>query len=316
MGKRSASAESADVAQYIEPLHINRMTGRMLRLPATGKDKREILMLYGHHSSIERWWGLAQNLSEFGTVIMPDLPGFGGMDSFYSIGRQATLDNYADYLAAFIKMRYRRKRVSIMGISFGFLIVTRMLQRYPELAGRIDYLVSAMGFMHADNFKFSRPRYLFYRYASELVSMPPMPFIFRRTALTAPVLRAVYARTSNAKLKFEETKSDADLYEKTMRMEIDLWQSNDVRSYMRTTVELLCVNNCTIKIDLPVYHIYTQNDNYFENSIIEQQMRVVFSDFIPIQLHAKRHAPSVVADKKEAAAFVPPGLRRILRKKK
>jgi pimeloyl-ACP methyl ester carboxylesterase len=120
-------------AECIEPLHINGMRGRMLHLPAKNKNKREILVIYGHHSLLERWWGLVQNFNDFGGVTMPDLPGFGGMESFHKIGKQATLDNYADYMAAFIKLRYRRKKVSIVGISFGFLVATRMLQRYPEL---------------------------------------------------------------------------------------------------------------------------------------------------------------------------------------
>jgi len=76
------------------------------------------------------------------------------MDSFYKIGRAPTLDAFADYLAAFIKMRYRNRRVTIVGISFGFLVVTRMLQRYPELCKRIDLVVSIVGFMHRDDFTF------------------------------------------------------------------------------------------------------------------------------------------------------------------
>jgi pimeloyl-ACP methyl ester carboxylesterase len=163
----------ANVADYIEPLHINGMAGRMLYLPAKKKQNRDILVIYGHHSSLERWWGLVQNFNDFASVTMPDLPGFGGMDSFHSIGKQATLDNFADYMASFITLRYRRKKVTIVGISFGFLVATRMLQRYPELTKKVDVLVSAMGFMHADNFKFSPARYRFYRYTAEVVSIPP-----------------------------------------------------------------------------------------------------------------------------------------------
>ena len=85
---------------------------------------------------------------------MPDLPGFGGMDSFNSIGRTPTIDEYADYLAAFVKMRYRRKKVTIIGISFGFVVATRMLQRYPELASKVDIVVSIVGFMHKTDFLF------------------------------------------------------------------------------------------------------------------------------------------------------------------
>src|SRR5687767_2102595 len=121
-----------DPADYIVPLNMNGLRGRMLRVPTPKNKNREILAIYGHHALIERWWGLIQNLNEFGGVTMPDLPGFGGMDSFNKIDQKPTIDNYADYLAAFIKMRYKRQRITILGISFGFVVATRMLQRYPE----------------------------------------------------------------------------------------------------------------------------------------------------------------------------------------
>ena len=100
-----------DPNYYIQPLHINGMTGRVMCVPGPKDKKREILVIYGHHSSLERWWGLVQNLHDFGTVYMPDLPGFGGMDSFYTVGKDARLDNFADYMAAIVRMRYKRKKV-------------------------------------------------------------------------------------------------------------------------------------------------------------------------------------------------------------
>ena len=303
-----------EAASYIEPLHMNNMDGRMLYLPPK-RQKREILVIYGHHSSLERWWGLVQSFNDFGAVTMPDLPGFGGMDSFYKIGRQATLDNYADYMAAFVKMRYKRKKVTIVGISFGFLVATRMLQRYPELSKRVDILVSAMGFMHNNNFVFSRTRFNSYRYLAEVVSLPPFPIVFRYTALVAPVLRTFYSRTNNAKHKFAYGKDNAEVQKAIMDIEVDLWQNNDVRTYMRTTVEMFTVDHTAKKVDLPVWHVHTANDNYFDNTIIEQQMRVVFNDFHPVPLNVKSHAPSVVATKKEASDFVPVELRKILRSK-
>lgn len=303
-----------NVADYIEPLHINGMAGRMLSLPARGKQRREILVVYGHHSTLERWWGLVQNFNDFGSVTMPDLPGFGGMASFHSIGKQATLDNYADYLAAFLRLRYRRKKVTVVGISFGFLVVTRMLQRSPELSGKIEMLVSAMGFMHYDNFTFSTSRYRFYRYSAEVLSLPPLPFVFRYTGLTSWVLKRIYARTNNAKHKFKSAKDNHKLFNEMMDMEIQLWQRNDVRTYMQTSVEMLTVDNCDKQISLPVLHVFTLHDNYFDNETVEQQMRVVFSDVTPVLLPIKGHSPSVVASKKEAATFIPTTLKQALRR--
>jgi pimeloyl-ACP methyl ester carboxylesterase len=89
---------------FIVSLDMNGLEGRMSHLPARNKkQKREILFIYGHHSSIERWWGLSLELNKLGAVTVPDLPGFGGMKSLYKIGQAPTIDNLADYLAAFVK---------------------------------------------------------------------------------------------------------------------------------------------------------------------------------------------------------------------
>ncbi|HVX58738.1 MAG TPA: hypothetical protein VG964_03315, partial [Candidatus Saccharimonadales bacterium] len=87
---------------FIVPLDINGLQGRMLRLPAPAGIDREILFIYGQHSSLERWWGLAQELNKMGALTMPDLPGLGGMTSLYKIGQTPDIDAMADYLAAFV----------------------------------------------------------------------------------------------------------------------------------------------------------------------------------------------------------------------
>lgn len=244
---------------------------------------------------------------------MPDIPGFGGMDSFYKIGQKATLDNYADYMAAFIKMRYKRKRVTIIGISFGFLVATRMFQKYPELTNKVDMLISAVGFMRYDDFLFSKARYRFYRFTPLLFKNPVGATMFRYLGLNSLVLRAVYARTSNAKHKFNEYAGNELLFNAMMEMEIKLWQQNDVRTYMQTAIELLKVDNCKVQVDLPVWHVYTKHDHFFDNAVIEQQMKVVFREFHGAVINIQTHAPSILASKKASAMMIPNILRQELR---
>lgn len=297
---------------FIDPLHINGMSGRVMRVSSQTKSKRQILVVYGHHSNLERWWGLVQNFADFGEVTMPDLPGFGGMDSFYSIGMKATLDNYADYMAAYVKMRYSRKKVAIVGISFGFLVVTRMLQKYPELNDKVEVLLSAMGFMRYDEFTFSPTRYRLYVFGSKVMSIRPVGMAVAAICYNKPVLRALYTRSHNAKHKFKSIK-DAKQFEKTLEMEVTLWRSNDYRSHWFTTVQMLQVDHCDLPVGLPVWHVHTDNDNYFNNSVVEQHMNIVFSEFVPLKIDATAHAPSVIATKKQAASFIPVQLRKMLK---
>lgn len=286
----------------------------MLHLPAKSKRAahREILFVYGHHSSLERWWGLMQVLNHYGTVTMPDLPGFGGMDSFYKIGKKPTIDNMADYLAAFIKLRYKRKKIILAGMSFGFVVATRMLQRYPELSKKVTLLVSLVGFAHHDDFTFEKSRYYSYLIGTSLFHNRPAATFFRHVVLHPYFIRAVYARTHNAKHKFKSAASKEE-FDYLMDVEIGLWHDNDVRTYMYTTTEFLKLDNCQKRVNLPVYHISAQADRYFDNNLVEQHMRIIFSDFIGIQSKLTTHAPSIIADEKMAAPLLPPQIRRILR---
>ena len=300
-------------SDFIAPLNINGMHGRVLHLPAPKKaSDKEILFVYGHHSSLERWWGLMQVLNRYAAVTLPDLPGFGGMDSFYTIGKEPTIDNMADYLAAFVKLRYKRKKIVLAGMSFGFVVATRMLQRYPELTKKVELLVSIVGFAHHEDFTFGRLRYNAYYYGTKLLSQRLPAGFFRYTALNPWILRNFYGRTHNAKHKFAQAK-DAEELELLKDVEVGLWHDNDVRTWAFTTEEFLKFDNCRARVELPVWHVAAKNDHFFDNNLVEQHMRVIFSDFNRVEVDLKAHAPSVIADEKMAAPLIPPKLRRVLR---
>lgn len=301
-----------DPADYIVPLNIGGLQGRMMKVPASGNGNRKLLFIYGHHSTLERWWGLMEVFSEFGEVIAPDLPGFGGMESFYKVGQKPTVDTMADYLAAFVKWRYKRqKKITLIGMSFGFVVITRMLQRYPELTSKVDVLISIVGFAHKDDFLFSPTRHRIYSAVSRILSHPMPAFVFRYIALNPTVLRRAYARTFNAKKKFAAA-TDKNEFNRMMDMEVILWHKNDVKTHWTTTHEMLNLDNCKKPIDLPVWHVATSQDHFFNHAVVEQHMRVIFSDFHSVETTTTSHAPSVIADAEAAAPLIPKKLRAFL----
>jgi pimeloyl-ACP methyl ester carboxylesterase len=309
MAKRLARSPT----DYIVPLDINGLEGRMLVAPSTKKNKnQEILLVYGHHAMLERWWSLVQNLQTYGKVTMPDLPGFGGMDSFEKIGKHPDLDAYADYLAAFVKLRFRRKKITIVGISFGFLVVTRMLQRYPELTKKVNVLVSIVGFMHKDDFVYSPTQRRVFRRVTRVFATRPVAFFIRHVCLNKPILKGLYAKLPNSKRRMIEVTPEE--FEATIDFEVKIWQANDVRTHWLTTSEFLNVDNCTKRIDLPVMHVSSVQDHYFNNEIVKQHMLVVFKDYRRYLARSKAHTPSVLADKKAAGVLLPPALRKRLDK--
>jgi pimeloyl-ACP methyl ester carboxylesterase len=309
-----ATKAAKDPADYILPLYINGLEGRMLKLPASNNKKREILFLYGSHSSLERWWGLALELNKLGAVTMPDLPGFGGMTSLYKIGQKPTLDNLADYLASLIKLKYRNKKVTILAMSLGFVIATRMLQRYPELTKKVDFLISVVGFAHHEDFIFPKRKLLLFKIVSKVFARKWPSKAFRYTVLQPPIIRFGYHRTFNAKEKFAAVSGDE--FRRTMDMEIKLWHSNDIRTQFQNYLDMFSLDNTKKRVNLPVYHVAAKKDRYFNNVKVEEHMRRIFNDFEAFYTKAPNHAPTIIATTKEAAPFIPPALRRIINSKK
>lgn len=297
-------------ADCIVPLNMDGLHGRMLHIPAPAKKKRQILLIYGHHCSLERMFGLAEDLNKYGAVTMPDLPGFGGMDTFYSIGERPTLDNMADYLAAFVKLRYKRRRVTIAGMSYGFIVVTRMLQRHPDIASKVDMLISVVGFAHHEDFRFKRRNYWLFRMGAGLFSRKwPARFV-RHVILRKTFIKGAYALVADKHSKLRD--ADAAETKRRVAFEVVLWQCNDVRTYMETAKSMLTVDLCNQRVPLKVYHIAVDDDRYFDNAVVEQHLNVIFDKVTVVKTVMPAHAPSVIADAEAAAVFMPARIRRVL----
>lgn len=301
-----------DINKSVEPLVMNGLEGRMLYLPTRTKKKREILLLYGQHASLERMYSLAHEFSRYGNVTLPDFPGFGGMQSFYKIGEKPNIDTMADYLAAFIKLRYNRKRLSIIGVSYGFIVATRMLQRYPELTRKVDIVVSVVGLVHHEDFKFLPKHLKLMRIITKVFSYRIPSLALKYVFLRSPFIRLTYRLVADKHAKLK----DADSKERKRRVdfEIILWKINDIRTYMHTINGMLSIDLCNKSVKLPVYHVSVDGDQYFDNYKVEQHMRVIFQDYKEFKAILGAHMPTIVASSKEVAPLIPAGLRRLLSK--
>lgn len=282
----------------------------MLRVPPPKDKKRTILFIYGHHASLERMFGFAEALNKYGEVNMPDLPGFGGMESFYKIGMKPTIDNLADYLAAFIKLRFKRGRFTLIGISFGFVVITRMLQKYPEIAQRADLVVSIVGFVHKDDFVFKRHNYYLIRCLSSIFSNRIPAWFFRNIVLRPIFIRAAYRLVADRHIKLKDANNEER--DKRIDFEINLWHINDVRTYMDTTVSMLTLDLCKSRVDLPVYQITVAPDHFFDHSIVEQHLNVIYNQSTEIRSKMSGHSQTVIATAKDVAPFFPTKFRRLL----
>lgn len=305
--------KTKNLAEFVRPLNINGLEGRMLRLPPPKGKKSEVLLIYGHHASLERMFGMVEAINKYAGVTMPDLPGFGGMQSFYKIKQKPTLDNYADYLAAFIKWRYKQSNINIAAISLGFIIVTRMLQRYPELAKRVNIVVSFVGFASREDFSLSKNKLFIGRTMSRTFSLALPAAFLKIFLLRKPIIRGAFNHLGKDHAKLQDAESEEER-KKRIEFEVVLWQCNDIRTHMYTLKTMLTLDilDRTVK-DVPLHYIGVSNDHYFNAHTVEQHMRVIYPDCTFVTAPLKAHAPTVIADAREATRFLPAKTRALLR---
>ncbi len=296
-----------NLGDYVEEIEINGLRGRMINAPARKAKaaKLNILFIHGHHSSLERMAGAADLLMDYANFCLPDLPGFGGMDNFYSLGMKPTLDNYADYLASFIKLHYKASdKIVLIGYSMGFLVVTKMLQKYPDLRKRIVETVAVAGFLRGDDFIFTERRKLLYRISSKLVETRLLSFIFRELFLRKWLLSLVYTRTKNAKHKFKNLSRSER--KKMVNMETTLWRINHIPTWCYTTRRMFDADLTAAKqLPIELLSVVVSGDQYFKNDVVEQHFKIAFSKVKTFVVDVDKHGMSVASTGKEVEIFFP-----------
>ena len=282
---------------HIVPLLMNGLQGRMLHLPAAKASKRELLIIYGWQTSLEQWWPLAVELQRYGNVTMPDLPGFGGMQSFYRIHERPSLDNMADYLAAFVKLRYRSKRLTIFGIAYGFTVVTRMLQRYPDLAKKVDVVISLGGLARYDDLSLSAPKRWFYRIGARVLATRLLAFWVRQVSLHPLSLSWWYAR--------QQPRPDTN-------ERIWLWRHNDIRTRLIAASSLMNLDNCRVALNLPLWHVAFRANHNLDHQRLNQHLHVIYSSVDEARSRLKTQSIGTIEYNQQANQLLPPKLRRAL----
>lgn len=300
--------------KYVYNLNIKGMNGRYLKIPCSSKETNlQILLVYGHHSSLERMYSLSYNLSSYGNVTMPDLPGFGGMDSFYSIDQKPNLDMMAEYLTTFIKFKYKKSKFAICGMSYGFLVVARMLQLHPEISKQVVLLADLVGFSHYSDFSFTPARYSLLKYLSKFLSTKPMSLFAHNILFSKSLIHISYKISSGSNPKMKDASKDEFL--KRVHFEQYLWKINDARTYFYTLNDMLKVNLLQTKIkNIDLNHVAVDDDQYFYSKKVVNNLKSIFNKVYVYKANLPNHAPTIISDEKEAGKIIPKPLRDKLSK--
>ncbi|HSX28603.1 MAG TPA: alpha/beta hydrolase [Candidatus Saccharimonadales bacterium] len=303
-------------AQFLARTHIQGLSGRVLELPASAAhaDRLPALLIYGHHSSLERMYSLAQAVNEHAPVVLPDMPGFGGMPSLTTIGKKPNTDGLADYLAAFVRQRFPDgQRFVVGGMSLGFVVVVRMLQRHPELLPQVAHLFSLVGFVHYNDFNIAPRKRRFFVRVARTMARRPTAKAFDNLILRKPFIATTYnlRARSHPKMKGYTWTERQNLID----FEVILWKTNEVRTYFTTMAEMLNIDLTAQPLPLPVEHVAVSTDQYFDNHKVVEHLKQMFTSVHIHYANMPNHAPTVVEDVADARQMIPNSLWHIFANK-
>jgi pimeloyl-ACP methyl ester carboxylesterase len=291
----------------VKPISVQGLNGRMLVHPSRGQDEKTIVFIYGIHGSLERFYGVIHYLARFGRVVVPDLPGMGGMESFYRIHKTPTLDEYGDYLADLIAREIPEGSLTLVGLSYGFVVITRMLVRHPELAPRIKLVISTMGLADGRDIKLKGLA----RWAATTL------FLVGRTRglgqmfqyiVTSPwVLKLTYTER-NPKMKVLAPADRPSFIE----FEAYLWKCNDMRTYGQCMGELFRLRQPGAHVPLPVHHIATVQDHWLDVPAAEKHIGEIFDSVTVHSSMLTNHGGTAYADEDEAREIIPASVTKLL----
>ena len=92
------------------------------------KDRESILLIHGFTGTHYGFYKLAPSLTEKYNLVIPDLPGFGISDL---PAQDFSIDDQVKYLKKFIDTYGFDKSLNILGHSYGALLVSKLVEKYP-----------------------------------------------------------------------------------------------------------------------------------------------------------------------------------------
>lgn len=293
----------------IKPYEFRGLKGRYGHWPALSKHaRRTFLIVYGQHATLERVQSVATALQAYGDVYMVDTPGFGGMDPSYKLGEDPSLDFMASHLAHFVEKHIPADRyLSVVGISYGFQIVTTMLANYPEITKRVEHAVSFVGFVSHRNLDLPTSMRIFMlelgarpartRVGSKVFALMLRPGLFK--------VIFFFNRPFNTTLK-DFDKKEAKRY---IDDQIQLWMVNDHRTHGYTAWDFFKTADLThLRPAVDVIHVGVPNDHLINNKVVMDELEGVYRNMYPFDLNLKNHAPLDIDSPEKVRELLPEAL--------
>lgn len=289
------------------------LKGRQLFMPARKKSDKTFLLIYGQHVSIERLLPMVQFLSNYGSVYLVDNPGFGNMQPSYKIGQKPSLDFYDGHLKqVFDEVLPDNQKITVVGISLGFQIITHFLQAYPEYTNRVKEVVSFVGFVKYSEMHLPKELKWLFKYVLAGFGQTWPGYILNRYFLFQPILLTPL-HFALSPLNKKMNGKGLKVRWRHAKEQAWLWKYNDPRTHAYTGWQIITKTDLTkLRIDLTSYHIHVEDDQYIDNKLVIKNLGLIYSQVMPFKLDIPNHSPVDIEDEYKIAELVPKELVKIL----
>ncbi|MDX1765982.1 MAG: hypothetical protein R3313_03450, partial [Candidatus Saccharimonadales bacterium] len=213
-----------------------------------------------------------------------------------------------------MKSRRLTSDVTVVAMSFGFIVLTRMLQKYPESRAYTKDIISVMGFGRWTDFTLSNRTRKTYIYISKLFRTKLGSWLVKTFVFNRVVLKLMFWIFSKFNPKYQQSLGEERKAGRAM--EERLWRSNDARTKFYTWVSVLTVDLTItdIKIPLKVYNMYSKTDQYFDSQRVKQSLKKLYQDYVPSVANSTLHAPSILGDRDEIDRMYSDDIKQLLSK--
>jgi hypothetical protein len=285
--------------KHIFTLNVNGLRGRMFYMENKNTNKK-ILYIPDLLSNLDLSWNIINLFHHYGSVTAIDMPGIGNMESFSHINKKPSLDNYADYIASIIKLRYKNKKFTIVANGFGFIVLTRALQKYDDLSNNISLIISINGITKSDSLKISNLKKIILKITRNL---------------------SIFQRIVNKNLYFNSfitSINGLDSISKSMNKTdqkyfIKKLHTNDLTNYLKCLKILLNVDNCYKRVNIHLWNILL-NDSVINSDVNEQLLKITYSNVNQIRPDVS-FIDLIASPNKHLSKIIPYKLKRKLKSK-
>jgi len=262
--------------QYTTSINLAGLGSKIMYIPADGHKNHNILMVYGHFGTLSNYLKLAKDLTKYGNVTVPELPGFNNHESLYKIHDKPTIDELAEYLITVVNYRFRKKKVTIVGVGFGTVVVTRMLQRHPSIAKRVNIVISIDGMAHHDDLSsLTSAKRRLYATLFRIYSWRLPSEIIKNSNLPDSLLERIYC------IKNKNTQKQSE------KQRLIDWRSHDFRTYMRTMSELMKLDNCQKTVNVKFAQVWSGTLACLDREVTNQHFQIIYENFQLIESSQK-----------------------------